>query len=140
MGFGMDATIEHLVRRFYNEVWNAKDFAVADKILHPELSFRSSIGDKFVGIDGFLTYVEKIHGALGGFQCTIDYLLSDEGNAAARMTFSGAHRGRFLGFEPSGRQVTWPGAAFFTLRDDKIDTIWVLGDVDTLKRQLMPQA
>ena len=132
----MDADLEHLIRRFYSEIWNKQNLAVADEILHPELSFRSSLGDKFVGIDGFLSYVEKIHRALDDFRCTIDSLLSDQGNAAARMKFSGTHNGRFLGFDPTGDQVSWSGAAFFTLRDGKIDTIWVLGDVDTLKRQL----
>jgi len=132
----MDADIEHLVRRFYGEIWNKKNLAVANEILHPELSFRSSLGDKFVGIDGFLGYVEKIHSALDDFRCDIDSLLGDQGNAAARVTFSGTHNGSFLGFNPTGCQVAWSGAAFFTLRDGKIDTIWVLGDVDTLKRQL----
>jgi predicted ester cyclase len=36
----------------------------------------------------------------------------------------------------TGRRVSWAGAAFFTFSDDRIADLWVLGDVDALRRQL----
>jgi len=32
--------------------------------------------------------------------------------------------------------VMWAGAAFFTVKDGQIATIWVLGDTENLRRQL----
>ncbi len=52
------------------------------------------------------------------------------------MRFSGVHVGPFLGYQPSGRRIEWQGAAFFTARDDLLDPIWVLGDLDALRWQL----
>jgi len=36
----------------------------------------------------------------------------------------------------AGILVTYPGAAFFAARDGRLAEAWVLGDVDSLRRQL----
>ena len=59
--------------------------------------------------------------------------------AAARMSFYGRHRGRFFGMEPSGREIRWSGAAFFKTRGGTITELWVLGDIEEVRRQLEPQ-
>jgi predicted ester cyclase len=51
----------------------------------------------------------------------------------------GRHRGRFFGIAPSGREIRWSGAAFFKSRDSKIIELWVLGDIEGIRRQLEPQ-
>jgi len=77
-----------------------------------------------------------VHAALGDYRCRIDHLVATDTRAAARMQFEGVHRGRLLGVEPTGRRIVWAGAAFFTLRDGLIAELWVLGDLDAIKRQL----
>ena len=54
----------------------------------------------------------------------------------ARMTFRGIHRGLLLGHPPTGRQVTWSGAALFAFADGKVVDLWVLGDLNSLEDQL----
>jgi steroid delta-isomerase-like uncharacterized protein len=125
-----------LVRRFYDEVWNQADDAVAREILAADLSFRGSIGEERVGIEGFIDYMRKIHRAFADYHCRIDHLVADVDGAAARMTFAGLHCASLWGETPTGHTVTWAGAAFFTVSDGRIATIWVLGDTETLRRQL----
>ena len=36
----------------------------------------------------------------------------------------------------TGRQVSWAGAGFFTMQANRIASLWVLGDIEGLKRQL----
>jgi predicted ester cyclase len=126
----------HLVRRFYHEVWNCADEAVAYAILHRDLSFRASLGPESKGPDGFIGYMRSVHAALGNYTCVIDDLIETADRAAARMTFSGLHRGRFFDVPATGQRITWSGAAFFTVADSQLRTIWVLGDIDAVKRQL----
>jgi predicted ester cyclase len=125
-----------LVERFYEEVWNKADEAVAGEILDTDLRFRSSLGLDLVGLAGFIGYMRSIHAALADYSCIIEDLIATEHRAAARLRFSGVHRGLFFGVAPTFREITWVGAAFFTTGRSRITELWVLGDVDAVKRQL----
>ena len=127
---------KRLVERFYHEVWNRADEVVAREILHPEFCFRGSLGEEKRGPDGFITYLRMIHTALSKYTCTIEEIVEERQRAAARMRFAGIHRGQFLGVAPSGREISWSGAAFFAIDGDKITNLWVLGDIDSVKQQL----
>lgn len=125
-----------LVRRFYDDVWNRADEAAARDLLDPDFRFRGSLGPERRGQDGFIAYMRDIHAALGNYTCTIEDLVETADRAAARMTFSGLHRAPFFGVAATGRTITWSGAAFFHTARGRITAVWVLGDIDTVKRQL----
>ncbi|MGI9383485.1 MAG: ester cyclase [Methyloligellaceae bacterium] len=132
----MTADPKTLVERFYAEVWNQADEAVAHEILHPSLSFKASLGPVRTGPDGFIAYLRSVHAALDGFRCIIEELIATEDRAAARMTFVGTHRAEFFGVAATGRQITWSGGAFFRVDGGQIAEIWILGDIDAVKSQL----
>jgi predicted ester cyclase len=125
-----------LVERFYGGVWNKADEAVAAEILDPGLRFRSSLGLESTGLAEFLRYMRSIHAALADYTCIIEDLIATEHRAAARLRFRGVHRGLFFGIAPTFREITWVGGAFFTTDRSRITELWVLGDVDAVKRQL----
>lgn len=128
--------MRHLVERFYNELWNKVNLDCADEILHRDVDFRGSVGPHAHGRAAVCEYVSMVTTSLADYRCDIQTLIVDQEHAAARMSFSGAHVGPFLGYPPSGCRVEWQGAAFFTARDGLLDTIWVIGDLDTLRGQL----
>jgi steroid delta-isomerase-like uncharacterized protein len=132
------ASAKELVERFYNIVWNQADEAEARKILDADFRFRASLGPELRGPGGFIAYMRSVRAALENFTCTIDDIIATPGRAAARVSFSGKHRGKFFGAEPTGRDIHWTGAAFFSVRDGKITELWIMGDVDAVKRQVMP--
>jgi predicted ester cyclase len=132
----MEVATRRLVERFYDEVWNRADEAVADEILHPDFRFRASLGLERLGRPGFVDYMRSIHAALENYTCVIDDLIATERRAAARLRFRGIHRGLFFGVAPTRREIAWSGAAFFTTDRSRITELWVLGDVDAVKRQL----
>ena len=80
-----------------------------------------------------------MHSALGNYSCIICDLIETPDRVATRMVFSGTHRGTFFGVPATGRTIEWAGAAFFTMPDGKISTLWVLGDIDSIRRQLGAQ-
>jgi len=132
----MTTSPKALVERFYFEVWNRADEQVAREILHPDFRFRASLGPERRGPDGFIGYMRSIHAALADYTCIIEDLIVTESRAAARMTFKGLHSGRFFEVQPTGREIRWAGAAFFTTDGKQIVELWVLGDVDSVKQQL----
>ena len=128
--------IGDLVRAFYQDVWMSGDVACADRVLHPDLRFRGSIGLEKRGRDGFWEYFELIRGAFAEYRCDILSLVEDGDDAAAKMRFSGIHRRPFMDVQPTRSWVTWQGTAFFRMKDDMLHDIWVLGDVDGLRASL----
>jgi steroid delta-isomerase-like uncharacterized protein len=133
-------TSEILVRRFYDEVWNRADEAVAQEILAADFRFRGSLGLEKVGVDGFIDYMRSIHRTLGEYECIIVDLVATPDRAAARMLFRGRHQAEFFGVPATDSQIEWAGAAFFETRDGKITKLWVLGDIDSVKQQLGSRA
>ncbi len=107
------STPSELVERFYHIVWNKADEAEARQILDADFRFRASLGPELRGPGGFIAYLRSVHAALENFTCTIDDLIATPDRAAARMSFSGTHRGKFFGVAPTGREIRWNGAAFF---------------------------
>ena len=53
------------------------------------------------------------------------------------MECSGHHRGVLLGIAPTGRPFQYPVAAFFRAADGWLTSAWVVGDLDSLRAQLI---
>ena len=66
----------------------------------------------------------------------VEELIAEGDKVVARLTYRGTHEGRLFGFEPTGREVSYAGAAIFRLKDGKIVDGWVLGDTLNLTRQI----
>lgn len=129
-------SVRELVQLFYEKFWNEIDFGMADEILHPDVTFRGSVGIGATGRQEVCDYVRMVTTALSGYRCDVVSLITEGGNAAARVRFSGLHVGEFLGFPPTGRHVEWTGAAFFVGEENMLFDIWVLGDLELLRTQL----
>ena len=120
------------VRLFYDAVWNRGETARIAEICYEDFTFRGSLGPVLTGHDAFAGYVDRVRAALGDYRCAIEDMVEEESRVVARMTFSGVHRGEFLGFAPTGKRVSWAGSAHFTFSDDLVADLWVLGDVHGL--------
>jgi steroid delta-isomerase-like uncharacterized protein len=140
MSDNTEITPGSLVTSFYHDVWNECDEQLAHKILAADFRFRGSIGLEKVGVDGFVEYMQSIHTSLRNYTCVIENLIIENENVAAKMTFKGLHVATFLGVAATYREISWAGAAFFTFRHNQIASLWVLGDVDSILRQLTATA
>ncbi len=129
-------TPRELVERFYHELWNKADEAVAPEILAEDFRFRGSLGPEKRGQDGFLEYLRSVHEALADYVCIIEDLVETDDRVVARMMFRGTHRADFFGVPATGKMIEWAGAAFFTIGSGRIERLWVLGDIDSIKAQL----
>ncbi|MGN8159441.1 ester cyclase [Salinisphaera sp. SWV1] len=104
--------------------------------LSEQCTFRGSLGDQKSGHDGFIEYVDDAHRALSEYRCVIEELVAENDKVFAKMLFTGIHRGRFMGVEPTQRRVNWHGCALFSFDGDLINDVWVLGNLQPLKQQL----
>jgi predicted ester cyclase len=127
---------EALVRRFYEELWNRWDDGAVDEVLAADFEFRGSLGDVTTGRDGWRGYRDGLRAAVPDFHNEIVELVVSDGRAAARLAFTGHHRGVLLGHRGHGERIRYEGAAFFRSGSGQLVAAWVLGDLDALRRQL----
>jgi len=127
---------KHLARRWWEEMWNRWEFALARDIATPDINFRGSLGREMQGIPALHDYMRIVRDAFPDFYNQIDELVADAEHVAARLTFSGTHKGELFGYPPTGRKIQYAAAAFFTVKDGKIASGWVLGDLHALREQL----
>lgn len=128
--------IRSLVEIFYDQLWNRVNLAVASVILHSNVSFRGSVGLAAAGRAEVCDYVTMVTTALFDYRCDVEKLIVQGPSAAAKVRFSGFHRGDFLGYPPTDRRIEWMGAAFFIAEEHMLRDIWVLGDLANLRNQL----
>ena len=86
-----------LVAAFYDRLWNRVDLAIASEILHPEVSFRGSVGMAAVGRSGVCDYVTMVTTALADYRCDVEELIAQGPTAAAKVRFSGSTEGTSSG-------------------------------------------
>ena len=124
------------VRKFYDLIWNQHNKNLIPEVLAKGFEFRGSLGQEKYGHKGFTEYLDMVHKALGNYECHIIEMVSESPRVFARMKFSGIHRGEFMGYAATEKQITWEGAALFHFSDDLVSNLWVLGDIKALEDQL----
>lgn len=125
-----------LVLRFYEELWNAWRLETVDEILSPGISFRGSLGNVVHGRNEFTAYAERVQLAFPDWHNQVDELLAVGDRVVARLTWTGTHAGPLGDIAPTGRRVSYVGAAFFRIADAKIEEAWIVGDTQELWRTL----
>lgn len=125
-----------LVERFYSDMWNRFDQSVFPELLARDFRFRGSLGQEMRGHEEFGRYVDFIQQAFPDFHNRVEEIVSEGDRSFARLTYTGTHQGELFGVAPTGKRIEYSGAALFSFRDERITSVWVLGDVHGLLRQL----
>jgi hypothetical protein len=105
---------ESVVRRFFEELWNAGDLAVADDIVAPH--HMHHIGeDVRHGPEGVRQMVSYLRAAFPDLHFVLEDLLSDADRVAVRWTATGTQTGPFSSCSPpadtrGGPGWTWCGS------------------------------
>jgi steroid delta-isomerase-like uncharacterized protein len=125
-----------IVLRFFEELWNQQNLAVADEIFAENLLFRGTLGSSDVGISAFKRYFEFARTAFSNLRAEIHELIVAGDAVVARVTWSARHSGELFGIPATGREWSYEAAAIFHLRDAKIVNAWTVGDTQELWRVL----
>jgi predicted ester cyclase len=125
-----------LVELWYHRMWNEWDMSMLPEIVHPDATFRGSLGRTMKGHAEIMDYICQVRRAFPDFHNKIEETISEGDKMFARLMYTGTHRGEIFSVEPTGRSIAYAGAAVFAFYGEKIKEIWVLGDVYGLLRQL----
>ena len=129
-------TNKELVNLYYEELWNKKNKDFIDTLFDDNITFHGSLGLTCEGKKEFEAYMDMIHIAIPDlFHSVIDKVV-DENTIAVRALYTGKHSGQLLNYEATNSRLRYNGATFFKFNEGKIQSIWVLGDLNALLKQL----
>jgi len=105
-----------------DELFNKGNLSFADEV------FTSDYAEE--GPDLIKKYVENMRIAFPDIQVSIDPIITEDNMAAWRRTITGTHRGEFMGFQPSGKKISWQTIVFSEFNEDgKVVKEWGVSDL-----------
>ncbi|AXH11139.1 ester cyclase [Halarcobacter bivalviorum] len=125
-----------LVKEYYEELWNKHNKEYIDKLFHDDIEFHGSLNIDTKGKKEFEEYMDKVIAGIPNLYHGIEIMVEENNTIAVKAVYNGTHKGELFGFEATNNRVKYNGASFFKFNEDKIVSIWVLGDLATLHKQL----
>lgn len=119
--------------RAYIACLNAQDWARLGEFVDTEVSHN----DRPIGLSGYRAMLENDFAAIPDLRFDIRLLISDPPHVASRLAFDCTPRGVFLGLPVNGRTVSFTENVFYTLRGEKIWTVWSVIDKGAIEAQLL---
>jgi predicted ester cyclase len=135
---------EELLEAYYYKGLNKGESGetLLREIIDSDVKFRGAFGPRpRRGIDAVIDYFRAARKALSKYTFVIDDMVvsKDNSKASVRVTCRGIHSNSCFGVPGSGHEVQFAAAAFFQFSHTdriRISEIYVMGDLDELKRQL----
>lgn len=125
-----------VVRRYFRDLADNTNPAAADEILAPDYAGHVSGNPGPLDRAGLAGFVGMFHAAFPGITHTVEELVAEGDQVAARITVRGTHRGEFMGLPPTGREVNIGAINVFTVRDGRVAVQHVVFDSLGLLQQL----
>jgi steroid delta-isomerase-like uncharacterized protein len=123
-----------LVRRWFDELFNRGDLAVADEILADNVSYdgpQSLSPSDVTGPADIKAYVETYQTAFPDLYYTVENVTATDGEVRVRWSAMGTHENDLFGIEPTGEGFTVDGINVFSVADGRITDVYA--QWDTLK-------
>ena len=134
---------EAKTRRYFNELWNERNFGVIEDWIAPDyVGYYSGFPHELRGVQGFKDMANALLSALPDLRMTVEDVIASDDRVVTRFTASGTHKGELQGFAPTGASVAMTGIGIERYADAKCVEEWVNSDDLGLARQIgaLPQA
>ncbi len=126
-----------IVRRFFDEVWNQDDLAVADVVVTPDqVNHDPGLPGMPAGPEGLKYLVRTFRAAFPDLQFTVEDQVAEGDRVVTRWTMRGTNTGSFLGLPATGRSVAVSGINIDRLANGKLVEHWRSADQLGMLQQL----
>jgi steroid delta-isomerase-like uncharacterized protein len=125
-----------VIRRYFDELFNAGRVDIIDELLHPDYVNHSPAPELPPGRAGVAIVVRALRAAFPDLHYTIEDVVVGDDAVATRTRLTGTHRGDFFGVPPSGRTIAVSQMTIERFRDGKIVAHHRVTDELALLRQL----
>jgi steroid delta-isomerase-like uncharacterized protein len=126
-----------LVRRWFEEVFNAQNFDVADEITAQDaVNHDPTLTELPSGPEGDRYVVNLYHGAFPDAHTTVEEQIAEGDRVVTRWTARGTHQGELLGVPPSANHVEIGGMTINRISGGKIAETWSTYDALGMMQQM----
>jgi len=107
--------------------WDDLHRFVSDEVVHNGVR---------LGLSGYRAMLESDTGATPDLQFVPEILIADDQMVSCRLFFQCTPQQAFLGFEPSGGQVSFAEHAFYRFESGRIAEVWSVIDKEAVREQI----
>lgn len=132
----MSAANKAILRRFFEEVYNQGNLAVADDLVAADYVSHNPAPGEAPGREGLKAFVAYLRRALADLHVTIEAQVAEEDRVATRYTIRGRQEGEFAGIPPTGKLVIITATSMHRIEDGRIRESWLNWDTLGLIQQL----
>ena len=126
---------EALARRFFEELCNGRDAAVADEIVADDYVSHGPQAPAAEGPDGVKAHVAVYQDALDGYW-DVQEIQSTGDRVVIRWIGRGTHNGELMGVSPTGAKIAVEAITILRIADGKIAEEWTVWDALGLLQQI----
>ncbi len=117
-----------LTRRFYDEVFNKKNFTAIDELCAPGFVDHNAAPGQAPGVQGLKDWCRQFLQAFPDLHATVHEMIAEGDFVVARITCQGTHTGTFMGAAPTGRTVTFSGLDMVRIKGGRATDVWHEGN------------
>jgi steroid delta-isomerase-like uncharacterized protein len=130
-------TMRTVIRRYFEEVWNAGELDVLDALIAPDyVNHSPGLPDMPSGPAGLKPIARAMREAFPDLHYEIEDIIVDGDRVCVRTTLTGTHRGDFFGIPASGRSVRVSQIQIERIVDGRIVEHWRTTEDARLLRQI----
>jgi steroid delta-isomerase-like uncharacterized protein len=112
----MSAETNKLVMGRFTDFINTASEKLADELISPDAIFHvPGRSEPVRGPAGYLAIIGMMRGGFPDIQWTLEEMVAEGDNVAARFTMRGTHRGTFFGVPPTGKPIVVQAMNFYRL-------------------------
>jgi len=126
-----------IFRRMVEEIFNRGNMNLVDEFLAPDFIEREELPPGIPpGREGVKQMTIMFRSAFPDFKATIDDMIAEGDKVVVRMTWSGTHKGEFMGISPTGKSVSFGVIDIVRFSGDKFVEHWGMMDSTSMMQQL----
>jgi steroid delta-isomerase-like uncharacterized protein len=126
-----------IVRRLYEEVWNKRKLEVISELISPSHALQApNVSGSSIGPEAYKRQVLVFLEAYPDLHWTIEDTIAEKDKIVACWTFSGTHKGDYMGIAATNRKVSVDGITVHHIVGGKIMDSYGYFDVLGMIKQL----
>ncbi len=109
-----------------------------NEMFDPKYVCHDSVAGEIKGPESLKKILREFYDAFPDLSFRLENMISEGDLVSYRYSFSGTHKGSFMGVPPTGKHVRAEGICMSIVRDGKIFEEWQVWDAHTLLKQISP--